>query len=187
MTDAEFAAFVAALGLALVAGCTVYDPNPNALTTAPAAAQARSVRVCGEAVEFDLAERVLAATRLFASVKRCSDPPAGSDIVAHVSRPYYSDKDAYPTSLILMVLSVGVIPAVDCRHDLAFDFYLGGPPARVAPKRTTCALYGWLPPLLTPFTSFHFGRTADVEREAEVLRAAILTEQPAVAAAASPN
>lgn len=171
---------IIATQLLTVSACTVYDPVPSEPRVAAPAFTGRVVRVCGEATEFANAEAELAGTQFFAAVKRCSEPFDESDMAALVSRPYYSDKDLFPSTLLMMILSAGVIPAIDCRHDLAFDLDPGGAvhPVKIDPKRTTCVMYGWLPTLLIPADAFHAGRTPDVNLAADALRAAMLRQWP---------
>ncbi|MDX2170626.1 MAG: hypothetical protein SF182_26370 [Deltaproteobacteria bacterium] len=171
--------------LLVVSACAVYDPRGSEPAAPITGAATRVVRVCGEAVEFDSAVPLLAATGLFAAVKRCDEPFDATDVRAQVFRPYFDGADGFVTS-ILMVLSAGVIPAVHCRPDLAFRFYRDGsaPPLEVVPARTTCVLYGWLPPLFVPLPAFHWGRAPQEEPAARALRAAILAAWPSVGDAA---
>lgn len=171
---------VAAVALALAAcGCTMYDPRVSAAPAASPRTPTRVVRVCGEAQEFGFAERVLAATGLFARVKPCTDPFDPSDLQVRVRRPYFQ-RDPIAVSFIYSMLTAGVIPTIACQPDLAFQFYPSSTAIDVVPDRTTCVLYGWLPPLLAPLPAFHWGSAPSVERAAAALRAAILTQAPGV-------
>jgi hypothetical protein len=179
----RFAVAPLAIGLS---ACTVYDPRVGTRAAAPPGGPARVVRLCGEAREFEFAERVLAATGLFVRVKSCSEPFEVSDLQVRVRRPYLSG-EPLAVSLLYGVLTVGVIPTISCQRDLGFQFYLPRSTVEVAPDRTTCALYGWLPPLLIPLPAFHFGQESNVQKAADALRNAILTEAPSVAEPAAPR
>jgi hypothetical protein len=162
-----------------VSACTVYDPRPDRAAVAPRA-PSRTVRVCGEANEFAFAERILAATRLFAGVRSCSEPFDQADLQVRVWRPYPKDKDLIAVTFLYMVLTAGVVPMINCHPDLGFAFNQYTAPVEVVPDRSTCVLTGWLPMLLTPLPGFHFGKLPDATRAADALRNAILTEAPSV-------